>query len=131
LTEIGDLLEHDVFKQEEITMEDLQTFLQTTHDAREVKRALAVQNTLAGRSRAEVVAELGYSVAFVEKWRWRYAREGVEGLRIGYKGSNGYLTPSQKNELRGWIHGQSTWDVQMLQRQVEITYGIRYQSRKS
>ena len=112
-------------------MEDLQVFISTTRDAREVKRALAVQNTLAGRPRAEVAAELGYTVAFVDKWRWRYAREGVDGLRIGYTGSKGYLTGSQKQAVVTWLQTQRTWDVRTLQSHVEGTYGIRYKSPKS
>jgi putative transposase len=112
-------------------MEDLQAFISTTRDAREVKRALAVQNTLAGRPRAEVAAELGYTVAFVDKWRWRYAREGVDGLRIGYTGSKGYLTGPQKQEVVTWLQAQRMWDVRTLQHHVEGTYGIRYKSPKS
>lgn len=106
-------------------------FIQTTRDAREVKRALAVQNTLAGRPRAEVAADVGYTVAFVDTWRWRYAREGVEGLRMGYTGSKGSLTTSQKPAVLTWIRRQSPWDVRTLQCHVEGTYGIRYQSPKS
>lgn len=112
-------------------MDDLREFIQTTQDVRELKRALAVQNTQRGRSRAEVAAELGCSVAFVDKWRGIYARQGVSGLRLGYKGSVGYLTSGQRAELRAWIQAQATWDVRGLHAHVEATYGVRYKSRKS
>jgi len=112
-------------------MDDLQTLIHTTHDAREVKRALAVQNTLAGRSRVAVAKELGYTVSWVDKWRWRYAQSGIEGLRIGYKGSQSYLTPPQKIEIHQWLHRQTTWDVRSLAAHIKATYGVRYQSVRS
>lgn len=112
-------------------MDDLRRFIQTARDSRELKRALAVQNTLAGRPRAEVAAELGYTVSFVDKWRWRYKRDGVEGLRLGYKGSVGYLTGEQKTAIRAWILDQDRWDVRALQAHLEQTYGVRYKAVKS
>lgn len=112
-------------------MEELQECIRTTRDVRELKRALAVQNTVAGRPRAAVAAELGCSVAFVDKWRWIYDRQGVAGLRLGYKGSTGYLTPHQHEEIRAWIQGQSTWDVLTLEAHIAQRYGVRYKSRKS
>jgi putative transposase len=112
-------------------MEDLQCLIQTARDAREVKRALAVQNTLAGRSRATVATELGYTVAWVDKWRGRYRKAGIDGLKVGYKGSAGYLTPSQRTAITTWLHEQEQWDVHALARHIETTYGVRYQSPKS
>lgn len=112
-------------------MDELRRFIHTARDGRELKRALAVQNTLAGRPRAEVAAELGYTVSFVDKWRWRYKRYGVDGLRLGYKGSVGYLTVEQKTEIRAWILEQASWDVRALQAHLDQTYGVRYKAVKS
>ena len=96
-----------------------------------MKRALAVRNTLAGRPHVEVAEELGCSVSFVAKWRWKYAQHGVEALRLGYQGSTGYLRPAPKKAIRMWIQAQSTWDVWALQQHLVQTYGVRYKSRKS
>lgn len=112
-------------------MDDVLDFIRTTRDARELKRALAVRNTLAGRPRAEVAAELGCSVSFVDKWRWIYDREGVAGLRLGYQGSTGYLTLSHKKAIREWLIEQSSWDVRALQAHLDQTYGVCYKSAKS
>jgi putative transposase len=114
-----------------MNMDDLQIFIHTSRDAREVKRALAVQNTLQGRSRPEVAAELGYSVSWVDKWRWHYAQFGVAGLRIGYKGSQGYLTVEQKTEIQAWLEAQSTWSVRALAAHIEAEYAVRYKSVRS
>jgi putative transposase len=112
-------------------MDDLHTFIRTTRDARELKRALAVQNSFAGRSREDIAAELGVSASFVGKWRWIYGRLGVAGLRVGYKGSTGYLSAAQRAETLAWIQAQSTWNVPALQAYMAATYGIRYRSPKS
>ena len=112
-------------------MDDVLDFIHTTRDARELKRALAVRNTLAGRPRAEVAAELGCSVSFVDKWRWIYDRQGVAGLRLGYQGSTGYLTPSHKKAICEWLNAQSSWDIRALQAHIEQTYDVCYKSAKS
>lgn len=112
-------------------MEDLQHLIRTTRDAREVKRALAVQNTREGRSRATVAKELGYTVAWGDKWRWRYRKYGIEGLKVGYKGSTGYLTPSQRTAVTRWLQGQERWDIQSLAQHIDATYGVRYKTRRS
>lgn len=112
-------------------MEDLQQLIQTTRDVREVKRALAVQNRLAGRPRATVAQELGYSVAWVKKWCWRYAHDGIDALKVGYQGSTGYLTSRQRTAIRTWLHAQKQWSIQALARYIDTTYGVRYKSPKS
>jgi len=112
-------------------MDALQTFIQTTHESRELKRVLAVQNTLAGRPWPEVAAELGVTTAFIGKWRWRYKREGVACLRLGYQGSVGYLTPVERAGVLAWIRAQTSWDVRSVQAYVWEQYGVRYKSLQS
>ena len=112
-------------------MDELQTFIRSTKDVRELKRALAVHNTQAGRPRIDVAAELGVSVGFIDKWRGIYKRQGVEGLRLGYKGSTGYLTAPQKADIRAWIQAQTSWDMLPLQAHLADHYGVRYKSLKS
>ena len=112
-------------------MEDLQHLIQTTRDAREVKRALAVQNMLAGRPRSTVAKELGYSPAWVKKWCWRYRRDGIDGLKVAHKGSTGDLTPHQRIAIIAWIQEQTQWDIQSLARHIDAMYGVRDQSPKS
>lgn len=112
-------------------MDALQEYIQTTRDSRELKRALAVQNTLAGRPWADVAEELGVKESFISKWRARYKHGGVEALRLGYKGSAGYLQPQEKQAVMAWIHQQATWNVPQLQHHIEHTYGVRYTSQQS
>jgi len=110
---------------------ELKDFIQTTRETRELKRALAVQKTLEGRPWAVVAKELGVRRDFVGKWRRRYREQGVKGLRLGYKGSRGYLSPAAKQQILTWLHQQSSWTVGAVQQELAQTYGVRYRSPQS
>jgi putative transposase len=112
-------------------MHDVDTFIQTTKDSRELKRALAVKMTLAKRPWAEVMGDLRVSHAFISKWRSRYKQTGVEGLRLGYRGSTGYVSAVRKTQVLMWIQGQEQWSVTALRLYLLQRYGVRYKSRQS
>lgn len=113
-------------------MRDLNEFIKTTKDTRELKRALAVKNTLNGRSRAEVTEELGVGESFIGKWRHRYATQGVEGLTLGYQGSSGYLTAEAKAEVITWLQERPQHqNVRRLHTYIRRRYGVEYRSRQS
>jgi hypothetical protein len=57
-------------------MDDLRTFIDTTRDARELKRALAIQLSLRKHPWNEIVEELGVSRSFISKWRSAFKKEG-------------------------------------------------------
>jgi putative transposase len=61
----------------------------------------------------------------------RYKHGGVDALRLGYKGSQGYLQPQEKQTIMDWIAQQESWDVPTLQHHIETTYGVRYKSQQS
>lgn len=112
-------------------MHDLEQLIDTTTNSQELKRALAVKNTLAGRPWHEVARELGVQRAFICKWRSRYKRLGAASLRMGYKGSRGYLSPVERQRVLAWIQEQERWQVTAVQQEVETTYGVRYRSKQS
>ena len=112
-------------------MTDLREFIRTTRESRELKRALAVKNTLAGRPWQAVADELGVCRSFIGKWRKVYAQAGIAGLRLQYKGSRGYLTAARKTAVITWIQQQKQWSVTALRTHLLYTYGVRYQSRQS
>jgi putative transposase len=113
-------------------MRELNEFIKTTKDTRELKRALAVKNTLNGRSRAEVTEELGVGESFIGKWRHRYATQGIEGLKLGYQGSSGYLPSDAKEDIMTWLqeHPQHQ-NVRSLHGYIQRRYGVAYRSRQS
>lgn len=112
-------------------MSDLHEFIKTTRESRELKRALAVNNTLAGRSWKEVAEELGVCESFIGKWRHRYKQQGIEGLKLGYKGSPGYLTPEAKAAVMVWLHDRQHWSVTSLRTYLHRRHGVVYHSRQS
>ena len=112
-------------------MDDIQQFIDTTQHSQELKRALAVSNTLAGRPWEEVARELGVRRTFISKWRSRYKKQGATGLRIGYTGSQGYLSPTERQRVIAWIQAQDCWQVAALKQEVETTYGVCYRSKQS
>jgi putative transposase len=113
-------------------MRELNEFIKTTKDSRELKRALAVKNSLNGRSRQEVTEELGVGASFIGTWRHRFATQGVDGLKLGYKGSSGYLTSDAKAEVMTWLqeHPQHQ-NVRSLHAYIRRRYGVVYRSRQS
>jgi putative transposase len=112
-------------------MHDLEQLIDTTTNSQELKRALAVKNTLVGRSWYEVARELGVQRAFISKWRSRYKKLGAASLRMGYKGSQGYLRSAERQRVIAWIQAQDCWQVAAVQQEVETTYGVRYRSKQS
>lgn len=112
-------------------MHELTKFIETTKDARELKRALAVKMTLHGSAWTEVMDVLQVSHAFISKWRRRYACDGIASLRVGYRGSVGYLASERKQQVLAWLNQQTTWSVSALQQYVKQTYEVEYASKQS
>lgn len=112
-------------------MSDLKTFIKTTRESRELKRALAVKNTLAGHPWFDVAKELEVCESFIGKWRQIYAKQGIEGLKLNYKGSEGYLSPDAKRNVSKWLLEQPHWNVESLRSYIQKQYGVTYRSRQS
>ncbi len=78
-------------------------------EGREIKRALAVKMVRLGFKTKDICDLLEVSDAFVSKWKTVYEEKGAGALRLGYRGSAGFLTGSQRNKLcfylRACLHG--------------------------
>lgn len=106
-------------------------FLRSTRDAREYKRALAVQMAGQGYPYEAISQLLQVSEPFVSKWKRVYAEQGVVGLRLGYQGSAGSLTETERAEVLAWIDKQEQCDLARLQAYLAETYAVVYQSNQS
>lgn len=111
--------------------QELQEFIDSNPDSRELKRALVIQMLSQGLRPAQIQSILGVSAAFISKWKTLFAFEGVAGLKLKHQGSKGYLNPEERVSVMEWIESQSYLDVLTLENFIEDHYGIRFASKQS
>ena len=62
---------------------ELDNFIQSTSDHREIKRALVVKWSLSGISYRPIIKLLNVSLGFISKWNNKFSTWGVKGLKMG------------------------------------------------
>lgn len=112
-------------------MDALKEFIQSNPRPKELKRALAVQMTQQGYSYREIQLILQVSLGFISACNQRYEAAGVEGLRLNYWGTSGYLSAEQKQELFIFLGQKDYWTIEEVIHHVEEQYEVVYQSRQS
>lgn len=112
-------------------MEELTEFIQGNPDARELKRALAVQMVLKEYTYFEIHAVLQVSVGFISKWKQAFKEQGVAGLALQHQGSTGYLDVEQRQAIVNWLKQKNYWNLSELQQHIEDTYGVMFASNQS
>ena len=111
--------------------DDLVPFLREARDAREYQRAQAVKLALDGYRYAQIAAIMQVSPSFISKWKRIYLADGIAALRLGYGGTQGYLTTEQRAQTIAWLQAQEQWDVAALQTYLRTTFAVAYQSLQS
>lgn len=112
-------------------LEDLQLFIQSNPDPREMKRAVATKMFLEGYKHREIQAVLGVSSGFISKWNQMYELLGVDGLRLAHQGSVGYLSAVQQQVVIEWLQSKSAWQLDELKAHLEQQYDVVYRSQQS
>jgi putative transposase len=112
-------------------MQDLDGIINEATDVREVKRALSVKMERQGIAPAQICQVLNVSPQYVSKWKGQYEAEGAPALRLGYRGSESYLSGEQREEIVQWIGAPETLTVEAVRDSVEERYGVVYQSKQS
>jgi putative transposase len=112
-------------------MDKLTQLIEETSDVRELKRALCVKLREGGMPTEAVSEVLHVTPRTVRAWRQRYEREGVEGLRLKYRGSESYLRVGQQQEIEEWLGAQETITVEEVRDELEARFGVVYQSKQS
>lgn len=97
----------------------------------EAKRALAVKMILFDFKTEDICALLNVSDAFVSKWKIKFENEGASALKLNYKGSTGFLTETQRDEIIFYLRMQPHYSVEELRDYLERHYGVVYQSKQS
>lgn len=114
-----------------LTLDQVTTFLDSTKDAREYKRAMAVKLLLLEFEPCDIADMLHVTESFVSKWKKLAFAHGVDCFVIKYHGYQGYLTLEQRQSITVWIKAQKTWTIDDLITFVRTTYGIEFKSRQS
>ncbi len=112
-------------------LDDLNEFIQSNPDPRELKRAVAVQMFLQGYKHREIQGVLGVSSGFISKWTQLYEQLGGAGLRLGYLGSAGYLKPEQRQAIIAWLQTKDYWNLAELQGHIQDEYDVVFDSKQS
>ncbi len=112
-------------------LDDLNEFIQSNPEPRELKRAVAVQMFLKGYKHREIQEILGVSSGFISKWTKLYEMLGLSGLRLGYQGSVGYLEPEQRQAIIVWLQSKDYWNLAELQGHVQDEYDVVFDSKQS
>lgn len=114
-----------------LKMEELIKFIQANPDPRELKRALAVQMVIQNYNHSTIGNILGVSVGFVNKWKYIFVEQGVNGLRLKYKGSSGYIDSVQKQAVLNWLRQKNYWHLSELKEYIEDKLNVVFESNQS
>lgn len=109
----------------------LDEWVKSNSDSRELKRAMVVKLTLKGWTYKAIADSLNVSNGFISKWNKRFKESGLEGLKLSYKGSSGYLTKQQKQDVMKWLNQDENQGLETIKRYLRDKYGINFKSDSS
>lgn len=112
-------------------MDELNQFIETCLDSREMKRALAVKMTLQGFTHSEIMTLLQVSSGFITKWKQAFLLSGINALKLGYKGKTGYLSDIEKQQVIDWLKQQNHWNLEELEEYILETFDVIYAAQSS
>lgn len=112
-------------------LSELKDFIRSNPDARELKRAVAVQMFLNGYKHREIQESLSVSSGFISKWTALHREQGVSGLKLRYLGSVAYLSPQQRQAVCTWLQTQEYWNLEELQAHIEEAHEVVFESKQS
>jgi putative transposase len=112
-------------------MEELNAFIESNPDPRELKRALAVRMTLQGYPHRKIMPILQVISGFISKWKQEFIFKGVEGLKLGYQGSIGYLSSEEKKQVLAWLREKNSWNLNELECYLASEFEVTFAKRSS
>ena len=115
-------------KYEEIAQ--LESFIKSNPDPRELKRGLAVKMAIQAYPYKRISQLLRVSSFSIIDWKKRFKANGIEGIRLGHKGSKKYLTDEQLSEIVKWLSSREYWHLDELINYLDNQYGIRSEERR-
>ena len=94
-------------------------------------RAIAVRMALSGNINQEISKILGVSNFFIGYWKKQFKTKGIAGIKLGHKGSKGYLTALENTEVTEWLNNKEYWNLDELVTYLEREFGVIYKSKQS
>ena len=112
-------------------LQELREFIDGSSDPREQRRALALVMIIEGFSYLKTQKILNVSSSFISQCKTRFATHGIDGLKLGYQGSKGYLTPGEREAIIQHLAAQDYWHLPDVENYIEDQYGVRFKSKQS
>ena len=94
---------------------ELEEFIVQNLNAREVRKGLAVKLVYQGYLYEEIQRILGVSLGSITGWKQVYEENGIDGLRLNYKGRKSYLSTEQREEVLSWLQTRDYWEIGELE----------------
>jgi putative transposase len=115
----------------EIAIAELQEFIDSRPDARELRKALSVKLVYQGYKYEEIQTILDVSVGSITSWKQAYQEHGIAGLRLNHKGKKGYLSAQQREKVLSWLQTKEIWELGELEYKLAFEYDVIYESKRS
>lgn len=115
----------------EAAIEELQAFIRSERDSRQVKKALAVKLIYQDYGYSAVVDILDVSLGSLSHWRRAYEGEGLAGFKPNHQGRQSYLSPEQRTSVLTWLQSKAIWTLNELESHLAETYDVVYESKQS
>ncbi|WP_426774970.1 IS630 family transposase [Lusitaniella coriacea] len=109
----------------------LDDWIKTNPDSRELKRAIAVKLSLQGWAYRAIAPILNVSKGFISIHKSRFKERGIEGLKLAYKGAESFLTKSQKQQTLNWLQEKEFWDISELECYLIEEFDVVFKSSTS
>src|SRR4028118_376215 len=94
-------------------------------------RAIAVRMANSGNIYHEISKLLGVSNFFIGYGKKQFKTKGIAGIKLGDKGSKGYLTARQNTEVIDCLKNKEYWNLDELVTYLKQECGVIYKSKQS
>jgi len=82
-----------------------------------------------GTPYAKITELVGMHKTCITTWKQKFEAEGIEGIRLGYRGASSYLTPEQRAEVTTWLRTRDYWNIDELFSYLDEHYQVVYKSK--
>ena len=112
-------------------IDELSNFINQTIEPKELKRAIAVKMIIQGKSYHDIQELLQVSHGFISKWKNQAIFEGIDSLKLKYKGRTSYLKPEDKVQIIQWLKEKDYLRLSDLKKYLFHEYQVVYKSDQS